>query len=99
VKKLFLILVSFVFLSGCAQSVALLGPAFTIIKTGSIQQAFVGGSIDRGIKNETGKNVSEHVMQFLDKNTKDRECKNTNGETLQEVFFNTNEDTDCKKIQ
>ena len=98
-KKLFLILVSFVFLSGCAQSVALLGPAFTIIKTGSIQQAFVGGSIDRGIKNETGKNVSEHVMQFLDKNTKDQECKDTNGETLQEVFFNTNEDTDCKKIQ
>ena len=98
-KKLFLILVSFVFLSGCAQSVALLGPAFTIIKTGSIQQAFVGGSIDRGIKNETGKNVSEHVMQFLDKDIKDQECENTNGETLQEVFFNTNKDTDCKKIQ
>ena len=98
-KKLFLILVSFVFLSGCVQSVALLGPAFTIIKTGSIQQAFVGGSIDRGIKNETGKNVSEHVMQFLDKDTKDQECENTNGDTLQEIFFSTTDETDCKKIQ
>ena len=60
------------FLTGCVQSVALLGPAFTIIKTGSIQQALVGETINQGIKNQTGKNVSEHVIQFLDKDTKDQ---------------------------
>ena len=98
-KKIYFILISFIFLTGCVQSVALLGPALTIVKTGSIPQAFIGGSIDRSIKNETGKNVSEHVMQFLDKNIKGQECKNTNGIPLQEIFFNTIEDADCKKIQ
>ena len=78
-KKIYFILISFIFLTGCVQSVALLGPAFTIVKTGSIHQALVGESINQGIKKETGKNVSEHVMQILDKDIKDQECKNTNG--------------------
>ena len=98
-KKIYFILVSFIFLTGCVQSVALLGPAFTIVKTGSIQQAVVGESINQGVKNETGKNVGEHVMQFLDKDIKDQECKNTNGDTLQEIFFNAFDKTDCKKTQ
>jgi len=99
VKKIYFILVSFIFLTGCVQSVALLGPALTIVKTGSIQQAVVGESINQGVKNETGKNVGEHVMQFLDKDIKDQECKNTNGDTLQEIFFNAFDKTDCKKTQ
>ena len=98
-KKFFFILISFIFLTGCAQSVALLGPAFTIVKTGSIQQALVGESINQGIKKETGKNVGEHVMQFLDKDIKNKECKHTNGDTLQEIFFNAFDETDCKKTQ
>ena len=95
-KYLFIFLL---FLTGCVQSVALLGTAFTIVKTGSIHQAVVGESINQGIKKETGKNVSEHVMQFLDRDLKDQECKNTNGDTLQEIFFNTFDETDCKKTQ
>ena len=98
-KKIYFILVSFIFLTGCVQSVALLGPAFTIVKTGSIQQALVGESINQGIKKETGKNVGEHVMKFLDKNIKDQECKNTNGNTLKEISFNSFDETDCKKTQ
>ena len=70
-KKIYFILVSFIFITGCVQSVALLGPAFTIVKTGSIQQALVGETVNQGIKNETGKNVGEHVEQFFDKDIKD----------------------------
>ena len=98
-KNIFLILIPFIFLTGCVQSVALLGPVFTIVKTGSIQQAFVGESINQGINKETGKNVSEHVMQFLDKDLKDQECKNTHRDTLREIFFNAFDETDCKKTQ
>ena len=98
-KKIYFILISFIFLTGCVQSVALIGPAFTIVKTGSIQQALVGESINQGIKKETGKNVSEHVMQILDKDIKDQECKNTNGNTLKEISFNSFDETDCKKTQ
>ena len=74
-KKIYFILISFIFLTGCVQSVALLGPAFTIVKTGSIHQAFVGETINQGIKKETGINVGEHVMKFLNKDIKDQECK------------------------
>ena len=98
-KKIYFILISFIFLTGCVQSVALLGPAFTIVKTGSIQQALVGESMNQGIKKETGKNVGEHVKQILDKNIKDQECKNTNGNTLKEISFNSFDKTDCKKTQ
>ena len=77
----------------------LLGPAFTIIKTGSIHQAFVGETINQGIKKETGKNVSEHVMQFLDKGIKNQECEDNSSNNLQKIFFNTVEETDCIKIQ
>ena len=98
-KKFFLLFIYFLFLTGCAQSVALLGPAFTIVKTGSIQQALVGETVNQGIKKETGKNVGEHVKQFFDKDIKDQECKNTNGDTLQKIFFNSFDETDCKKTQ
>ena len=98
-KKFFLLFIFFLFLTGCVQSVALLGPAFTIVKTGSIQQALVGESINQGIKKETGKNVGEHVKQFFDKDIKDQECKNTSGDTLQEIFFNAFDETDCKKTK
>ena len=98
-KKIYFILVSFIFLTSCVQSVALLGPAFTIVKTGSIHQAVVGETINQGIKKETGKNVGEHVKQFFDKDIKDQECKNTNGDTLQKIFFNSFDETDCKKTQ
>ena len=98
-KKIFLLFISFSLLTGCVQSVALLGPAFTIVKTGSIHQAFVGETINQGIKKETGINVGEHVMKFLNKDIKDQECKNTNGDTLQKIFFNSFDETDCKKTQ
>ena len=98
-KKIYFILVCFTFLTGCAQNLALLGPAFTIVKTGSVQQALVGESINQGIKKETGKNVTEHVKQYFDKDIIDQECKNTNGVILQEIFFNAFDETDCKKIQ
>ena len=54
-KKFLLISASFIFLTGCAQSVALLGPTYSIVKTGGIQHALVGKTIDYGIKNQTGK--------------------------------------------
>ena len=98
-KKIYFILISFVFLTGCVQSVALLGPAFTIVKTGSIQQALVGETVNQSIKKETGKNVGEHVKQFFDKDIKNQECRNTNSDTLQEIFFNAFDETDCKKTQ
>ena len=98
-KKFFLLFIFFLFLTGCVQSVTLLGPAFTIVKTGSIQQALVSETINYGVKQNTGKNISEHVMKSVNKESNNQECKDTHSNILKGVSFNTLKDADCKKIK
>ena len=98
-KKIYFILFSLIFLTGCAQNLAVLGPAFSVVKTGGIQHALIGETINYGIKNKTGKNVSEHVMHTLTEETKLQKCKNDHNHSLQEIFFNSLEDINCEKIQ
>ena len=64
-KKIFFIFCTLICLTGCAQNLALLGPAISVVQTGGIQQAIVGETINYGVKNKTGKNVSEHAMSLL----------------------------------
>ena len=66
-----LTLIIFIFLTGCAQSVAVLGPAVTVATTGNMSQALVSGTINTGIKHQTGKNVGEHMTQSFDQKLKD----------------------------
>jgi len=63
-KKIFLLL-CFVFLSGCFQSVALLGPAITGASTGKIYQAGLSYGTNVIMLQATGKTTSEHMMDIL----------------------------------
>ena len=65
-RTIYFLMISFILLTGCAQNLALLGPVISVAKTGGIHQAVIGGSINHSIKNETGKDVSEHVMNLID---------------------------------
>ena len=98
-RTIYFLIISFILLTGCAQNLALLGPVISVAKTGGIHQAVIGGTINHGIKSETGKDVSEHVMNLMDKETKDQNCKSINRNSLQEVFFENSEDIECKSIQ
>ena len=98
-KHIFLILFTLMFLTGCAQNLALLGPAFSVVKTGGFQHAIVGETINYGVKNKTGKNVSEHAMSLLPNEVELRECDNTYSNGLQKIFFEKTEDPDCNRIQ
>ena len=98
-KKLFLILFYFSFLTGCAQNLALLGPAFSIAKTGGIQQALVSETVNYGVKKNTGKNIGEHLLKSVNKEIKNHECKDTHGNILKGISFNTLKNMDCKKIK
>ena len=86
-------------MTGCAQNFAILGPTFSIVKTGGIQQALVTETINAGIKNKTGKNVSEHVLDSLIKEVKIKNCKNVYRNGLQEALLNSLEDIDCETTQ
>ena len=63
-KKIFLLL-CFVFLSGCFQSMALLGPAVTGASTGKIYQAALSYGTNAIMLQATGKSTSEHMMDIL----------------------------------
>ena len=89
----------FMLFTGCAQNLALLGPAFSVVKTGGIQHAIVGETINYGVKNKTGKNVSEHAMSLLSDEVEIQECDNTYSNNLQKLFFVKSKASDCKKIQ
>ena len=101
-KNVFFILFSLIFLTGCAQNLAILGPAISVVKTGGIQQALVGETINHGVKNKTGKNISEHAMSLFQDQVEIveiQECDNSYSNSLQKIFFDKSEDPDCKETQ
>ena len=64
-KKILLLLVCFVFLSGCFQSIAFLGPAITGASTGKIYQAALSYGTNVIMLQATGKTTTEHMLDIL----------------------------------
>ena len=71
-KKILLILVSFVSLNGCVQSTALLGPAITVGTTGNVYQASLSYGSNMAVKQITGKTPSEHMTSYVDNKNKEK---------------------------
>ena len=95
IKKLISILL-LMFLTSCAQNVAILGPTLSYVSTGSVGHAIMSGVINTGVKHETGKDVSEHVVQSLDKPL---DCTLVNSNELDAVFFNDYGNFDCHLVE
>ena len=64
-KKNILILISFVFLVGCVQSFALLGPAITGASTGKVYHAGLSYGSNMLMEKVTGKTTSELMLDIL----------------------------------
>ena len=64
-KKIYFLVLISVFLSGCVQSTALLGPSVTIATTGNIMQAGLQYGANTAIKNETGKDAITHLKDAV----------------------------------
>ena len=67
-KKILLLLVCFVFLSGCFQSIALLGPVIGGASTGKIYQAGLSYGTNFIMLQATGKTTTEHMLNILNSN-------------------------------
>ena len=63
--KNILLLLCFVMLTGCFQSIALLGPAITGASTGKIYQAGLSYGTNMIMLQATGKTTAEHMMDIL----------------------------------
>ena len=64
--KLYFILFSFIFLTGCFQSSALLGPGMTIISSGNVAQAGFQYGANIAVKQETGKYPITHFKETIE---------------------------------
>ena len=61
------------FVSGCAETIALLGPASTSLGGGNIARSSFTSAVDYGIKKSTGKSSIEHAIGFAEKHKPERE--------------------------
>ena len=73
--KVSFIFFSLIFLNGCLQSTALLGPGVTIVSNGNVLQAGLQYGANTAIKNQTGKNTFEHLQDVVDSQSKDKKFK------------------------
>ena len=56
------------FLNGCMQSTALLGPTIAVSSTGNIYQAGFAYGTNKAVEGSTGKLPSEHVSNYVKEN-------------------------------
>ena len=65
-KKIYLVVLISIILSGCIQSTALLGPGITIATTGNVMQAGLQYGANTAIKKETGKDALTHLKDAVE---------------------------------
>ena len=75
-KKVFSLLITFTILSGCAESLALLGPASTSMSGGNLAQTAASSALSYGVKKQTGKSPMEHVMVYAEKHNPQKKKSN-----------------------
>tara|TARA_B100000767_G_C19422326_1_gene392502 strand:- start:71 stop:361 length:291 start_codon:yes stop_codon:yes gene_type:complete len=64
-KKITIGLLTLIFLSGCAQNVALIGPAYTLATSGNVYHAGLTYGSNEVIKKTTGKSTAENLKEVL----------------------------------
>ena len=74
-RKILIILLSFVLLSACAQSTALIGPVFTIGNTGNVMQAGFSYGGNMAIKQTTGKTPGELVTTYVEEKKENKKIR------------------------
>jgi hypothetical protein len=67
-KKIFSLLALTILLNGCVESMALLGPASSVVGGGNVIQSAASSAVSYGVKKQTGKSPSEHAVAYVQKN-------------------------------
>jgi hypothetical protein len=66
-KKILIIISLAITLSGCANSLAFLGPASSLAGGSNIAQSAVSSAVSYGVKKQTGMSPSEHAVAYVQK--------------------------------
>ena len=71
-KKIFGFLLGLTFLTGCAESLALLGPTSTAVTGGNVAQSALSSAVNFGVKKQTGKSPMEHAITYAEEMNPDK---------------------------
>ena len=67
-KKILGCLLGFTLITGCTQSLALLGPTSTAATGGNIAQSALSSAVNYSVKKQTGKSPMEHAIAYAEEN-------------------------------
>ena len=103
-KNIFFVTI-FIILNGCAQYSSVVGPTYTLAKSGSIVSTGASAATAYGFKKTTGQSPGEYMNSLVRKNYKInsfmnqkeniKECQTLHTSTLNEIFFETLDEIDC----
>ena len=91
ILKISFVFFSLIFLSGCLQSTALLGPGVTIATSGNILQAGIQYGANTALKNETGKDTLEHLQEAVESQSQSYKFKRKLSNLVEKQFKITRE--------
>jgi len=103
-KNIFFVTI-FIILNGCAQYSSIVGPTYTLAKSGSIVSTGASAATAYGFKKTTDQSPGEYMNSLVRKNYKInsfmnqkeniKECQTLHTSTLNEIFFETLDEIDC----
>ena len=96
IKKIVLYFCVSLFLTGCYQSTAMVGPAITLASTGNVSQAGLAYITNKAVEKETGMSATKYVSTILEEKTK-KTKKNEIHEELM-ILVQTNFEETRKKL-
>ena len=97
IKKITLYFCISLFLTGCFQSSAMVGPAITFASTGNVSQAGLAYFTNRAVKEETGMSTAEYVSTIIEEKTKKTKKNEKIDENLL-ILVQTNFEQTRKKL-
>ena len=65
-KKILSLLLGLTLLTGCVESLALLGPTSTAVTGGNIAQSAFSSAVNYGVKKQTGKSPMKHAIAYAE---------------------------------
>ena len=89
-KKIFILLAATMLLSGCAETLALLGPASSAIGGGNIVHSSISSAASYGVKKTTGKSPMQHALAYAEEknpNKKKEKCLSFAKQTKSEACY------------
>ena len=96
IKKIVLYFCISLFLTGCYQSTAMVGPAITLASTGNVSQAGLAYITNKVVEKETGMSTTKYVSTILEEKTKKNKNKKINEELM--ILVQTNFEETRKKL-